>query len=141
MDNFLLCQQNKHLLFTDGGKLWKPIARSISYYPQTYSWNLPQVSSNQCLIKIEDYFTPTDSDISDVPFSITSTTSSSLQLISPIGGEKWGTTSEQLIKWNKTGSISKVRIRYSRTMVHPGLMLILQQKTQVLITGYYLIII
>lgn len=97
----------------DGGKLWKPIARSISYYPQTYSWNLPQVSSNQCLIKIEDYFTPTDSDISDVPFSITSTTSSSLQLISPVGGEKWGTTSEQLIKWNKTGSISKVRIRYS----------------------------
>ncbi|MBO9699961.1 MAG: T9SS type A sorting domain-containing protein [Sporocytophaga sp.] len=97
----------------DGGKIWKPVARSVNYYPQTYSWNLPQVNSTKCLIKIEDYFTPTDFDISDVPFSITSTTSSSLQLLSPIGGEKWGTTSEQLIKWNKVGSISKVRIRYS----------------------------
>lgn len=100
----------------DGGASWRPIAKNISGgYPYKYAWTVPQVNSTQCLIKVEDYINPdTKYDISDTPFSITSTTNASLQLISPSGGEQWGMASKKTIRWNTIGSISKVRIEHSR---------------------------
>lgn len=98
----------------DNGVVWKPIVKRRDNYPYSHAWTLPQINASKCLIKIADSYNPnTDFDISDMPFSITSTSNSTLKVTSPNGGEKWGTVSEKIITWNKTGSVSKVRISYS----------------------------
>jgi hypothetical protein len=97
---------------TDNGSNWTGIIASTSAVDGSYSWTVPNEVSNQCLVRISDAADSNTSDTSDDTFSI-GVSPSSITLTSPNGGEKFWSGSTQMIKWNSTGSINKVRIQYS----------------------------
>jgi hypothetical protein len=99
----------------DGGNHWSSVVNRLSSgstVNNAYSWKVPQFTSSNCKIKVVDYFSPYAFTVSNT-FSIFSTTNASLILTSPEGGEKWGTKSKKLIKWNTTGTIPKVKLDYT----------------------------
>ncbi|GAJ00049.1 unnamed protein product, partial [marine sediment metagenome] len=80
----------------------------------SFNWNVPAKPSDNCLVRISE--TDEDggpSDISDAVFSIVSPVPGSINVRSPNGGESWVAGSTQEIKWNSTGDINKVTIKYS----------------------------
>ncbi|MFN4234777.1 MAG: YCF48-related protein [Bacteroidia bacterium] len=96
---------------TNNGTSWNTIVNS---YPATngfYYWNIPNTPSNQCLVRISDASNSSLNDISNNQFSIDSSTPS-ITITSPNGGEVWYVNSYQLITWNAT-NISSVNIQYS----------------------------
>lgn len=97
----------------NNGSNWTEIIASTEN-DGSFPWTLPEVDSNQCLIRVSE--TDEDgspSDISDAPFSILSPVSGSITLRTPNGGESWIVGSSQEIKWNSTGDINHVTIKYS----------------------------
>jgi len=75
----------------------------------SYLWTVPPTISNTCRIRISSYDDDADAyDISDGDFKI----QGKITITQPIGGEKWGCATQQLIKWNWKGNISKVDIDY-----------------------------
>lgn len=91
----------------NNGASWTSI---VSALPSTgnYSWIVPGVSSEQCLIKISDNTRPDVYDVSDSIFTITS----KITIISPNGGERWLAGSEQNITWTST-NVTNIKIQYT----------------------------
>ena len=96
---------------TDNGVTWLTI---IADYPNTgsYLWDpVPNNVSNGCLVRIstsDNQF----SDQSDRPFGITSSTTKSLNITRPNGGEELFVGQSYSIKWISTG-VQNVKIEYS----------------------------
>jgi hypothetical protein len=93
----------------DGGNTWSSITSSTTNDGSHY-WTIPNTPSNNCLIKISDVSNPNCYDISDVSFSIQPT---SIQLLTPNGGERYTVGDVCAIHWNWQGTISNVKIEYS----------------------------
>ena len=55
---------------SNGGVSWSPIISYISATNGNYLWTLPNISSNNCLVKLEDASDPTLFSISEKPFNI-----------------------------------------------------------------------
>jgi hypothetical protein len=99
---------------TNGGNSWGIITQSTGN-DGSYNWNVPAEPSTNCLVRISE--TDEDgspSDVSDAVFSIVSPVTGTLTLRSPNGGETWLAGSTQQIKWNSTGDINYVNIKYSK---------------------------
>jgi hypothetical protein len=97
----------------DGGTAWKTIAVSTENDGQ-FVWIIPNRPSDECLIRVSA--TDVDevsTDVSDGVFSIVSPVSVSIIVRSPNGGESWAAGSSQEIKWNSTGDINQVNVKYS----------------------------
>ena len=77
----------------------------------SYTWTLPDVSSSNVRVRISNASDATVNDISDAVFTISGF---SLTLTDPDGGEEWEGGSEQEITWTSTGSISNVKLEYSK---------------------------
>jgi len=93
---------------TNSGTNWTNIVTST---PNTgsFPWNIPnKPSSNTALIRVTDISNTSVLDMSDL-FS----TSTSLTVTSPNGGENWEVGSLQSITWNASPGISNVKIEYS----------------------------
>lgn len=75
-----------------------------------YQWLVPEVDSNQCLIRISDPCHPTISDVSSAPFSIYQ---GSLTLVDPNGGEDLLAGEDYEISWQTNQTIYDVLIEYS----------------------------
>lgn len=90
----------------DGGVTYTPITTN---YANTgfYNWVVPNTTSTNCYIKIEDVNSPLQS-ISGANFFIVPA-STSLNLVTPNGGEKWYVGSQHSITWNST-LISNVKL-------------------------------
>jgi Leucine-rich repeat (LRR) protein len=98
---------------TNNGDSWKTIVQSTEN-DGTYNWKVPYHPSDNCLVRISE--TGEDGsplDVSDAVFSIVSPVSGSITLRSPNGGETWLAGSTRQIKWNSTGTINNVTIKYS----------------------------
>jgi hypothetical protein len=78
----------------------------------TYAWSVPSVNSSTCLIRISEYYTNVPVDLSNNLFTITSTTAT-LTLTSPNGGQNYNSGSTQNITWTNTGTINFVNLQYS----------------------------
>ena len=98
---------------TNGGNSWGIITPS-TVNDGSYNWTVPAKPSDKCLVRISEIGEDgSPSDVSDAVFSIVSPVTGSIALRSPNGGETWDAGSTREIKWNNTGDINYVTIKYS----------------------------
>ena len=76
----------------------------------SYSWTVPEVVSDQCLVRVSEYGNPAVFDVSDVNFSIIE---QFITVTYPNGGESWEGCDSETITWTRGGVSSYVRIEYS----------------------------
>ncbi|RLF34771.1 MAG: hypothetical protein DRN08_04115, partial [Thermoplasmata archaeon] len=93
---------------TDGGDNWTLITES-TLNTGTYSWSIPDSISNECRVRVSDVNDSSANDISDSNFKIRG----NLTITAPNGGEKWAVGTDQVITWDRVGSISYVVLEYS----------------------------
>jgi hypothetical protein len=94
---------------TDNGGQWI-VVTGTTPNDGSYTWTVPGVVSNQCLVQISE----TDGspiDKSDRVFSIVE--SSSVTVISPNGGETLYVGVPETITWTSFGNVGNVKIQYS----------------------------
>jgi hypothetical protein len=98
---------------TNNGISWGSVITSTAN-DGSYNWNVPNISSNQVLVRISDAADDTPADTSDSPFTITnSSVNATLTVTSPNGGEIWTGESIKKISWTSTGTLSSVKLEYS----------------------------
>ena len=93
----------------DLGVTWNEIFASVPN-SGSQSWQLPNLASDNMLVRVSEVGDPTVSDVSDAPFSLLI---SSLQLTRPNGGEIWVGNEQQDILWDTVGDVQSVRLEYS----------------------------
>ncbi len=91
---------------SDGGTNYSPIALNYSTSGY-YNWTVPNIISSNCFLKIVDAASTTQ-DASNSSFEIIPA-ATSLQLVSPNGGEKWYVGSFHSITWTSS-QISNVKL-------------------------------
>jgi RHS repeat-associated protein len=97
----------------DSGASWAIIEDS-SENDGSFDWTVPDTVSEHCLVRIsENDEDGTPVDVSDAEFSIISSGSASLLLISPNGGERLPVGSIHVITWTGNGEISEIGLEYS----------------------------
>jgi hypothetical protein len=94
----------------DNGESWTNIDNGINN-DGGFNWNIPDVESENALVRISDAANNDISDTSDSPFSITR--ASSLTLTTPNGGEIWQAGAEQQITWDAVEASDLVKLEYS----------------------------
>ncbi len=99
----------------DGGKKWNPIAVNLPSEKDTIHWITPDISSNQCLIKIIDNSNNEIFDLSDNYFAIEKVKNPEIKLLKPNGKEEWLISNSYLIKW-QSKDIDNVKIELSVDM-------------------------
>lgn len=96
---------------TDGGSNWitqiNPASNTGSYY-----WQVPNVQSTACKVRITDYYTGTIVDQSDNNFTIGSSSAAYVQVTAPNGNDVFTSGSNQYIQWNSSG-ITTYKLEYS----------------------------
>ncbi len=105
---------NIELIYPDG-KVFYTIYASNILNTASYSWNTSTIPVGQYKIRITSLDPKTNVttyDDSDASFNIVAATTSSIQVTSPNGGEKWVIGETYKIKWTSAG-INKVWIKYS----------------------------
>ncbi|MDQ1352871.1 MAG: hypothetical protein QG657_3177 [Acidobacteriota bacterium] len=97
----------------DGGTSWETII-TCAASSGSFTWTVPDTLSSHCLVRISDYKTDGGiSDISNAEFSIVLSSTPSLHVASPNGGERLMVGSIHEITWAHTGTIENVKIEYS----------------------------
>ncbi len=86
---------------------WHPIASGIPA-SGTYTWMIPPIYSNSCLVRISDVSDSAVWDISNNHFTIVPPPAPTLEIVSPNGGEVWTAGEIEDIVYHVTGSISAV---------------------------------
>jgi RHS repeat-associated protein len=103
---------------TDSGFSWTTIITSTTN-DGSHDWTVPDTPSNisdNCLVKISmDDEDKNPFDVSDAVFSIVSSSSETIIVTSPNGGEGLLIGSLHEITWTSTGTINSVMIEYSTT--------------------------
>jgi len=92
----------------DNGNSWSTVINAYSAASGSYQWTLPNVVTNQALIRIRDVDDTNVFDVSNSPFAI-----GTISLTAPNGGEHWQVDDTHQITWNTINSISFVDIEYS----------------------------
>ncbi len=92
----------------DDGATYAALASNISNNG-SYNWTVPDSISANVRVKVSDTADPVASDISS-SFKIQGV----LALTSPRDGDRWTIGSSPTISWNKTGSISQVKLEYRK---------------------------
>ncbi len=94
---------------SDGGSNWQTIESSYPAAGGTYTWNIPNISSNNALIRISDITSSNQiNDVSSSSFII-----SLLTLTAPNGGEDLQLGSTYNISWVNSSDITQVILEYS----------------------------
>ncbi|MDZ7766898.1 MAG: hypothetical protein U5K00_21195 [Melioribacteraceae bacterium] len=97
---------------SNGGATWGIVEESIESRG-LYQWeDIPDVSSQQCLIKISDASDGIPADVSDGNFTITNEVVETISIIEPTGTAEWKSGTQQAIAWSSSG-IDSVKIEYS----------------------------
>jgi len=93
----------------NNGADWAVIADAVSSSQGSYSWTVPDISSQECKIRISDTADSTIADESNNVFGIYAKT---ITVLSPNGGEIWIVDSTYTISWN-SALIENVKLQYS----------------------------
>ncbi|MFN8323707.1 MAG: T9SS type A sorting domain-containing protein [Chitinophagales bacterium] len=102
---------------TNGGSTWTAL-NGGNYVTGSggngnYTWTIPNTPSNNCLIKVEDYYSSCKYDVSDLPFTITAPTPN-ITVTYPNGNETLYGFNTTSIQWTSAYiSSSFVKIEYS----------------------------
>ncbi len=97
----------------DNGLQWIPIV-SQTQNDGSYAWNVPDVPSQTCLLRVTDVEDPSVFDGSDANFAIERfVVPQTITVVSPATGESIWADSSFVIAWNSTGEISNVRLDFS----------------------------
>jgi hypothetical protein len=95
---------------TDNGATWINITASTNN-TGSYPWTVPNTPSNQCLVRVSEYGTPSVFDISNVNFTIAP---AFITVTAPNTGlENWNGCSTQTITWTRGGTTNNAKIEYS----------------------------
>ncbi len=95
---------------TDNGQTWNLIADQ-QYNDGSYTWTVPDIETNQALIRITDADDSLITDTSDSTFTIAAPI---ITITSPNGGEEWYATGNYEISWSSVGSVSdNLTLEYS----------------------------
>lgn len=94
----------------DNGANWTLYASGISAFSGSYSWTVPNVTSNQCLVKLTDNIAV---DQSNATFTINGVGSGAVNIIQPNGGEMINMGSQYNIQWSVAGTVNPLDIFYS----------------------------
>ncbi len=95
----------------NNGTSWNTIASYTSISNNTYTWNVPNSPSTNCLIKVEDGDNTCKFDISNANFTIVAATP---YLLTPNGGESIFAGTSRTITWSNASYLtSNVSIDYS----------------------------
>ncbi|MFN4854531.1 MAG: PKD domain-containing protein [Bacteroidota bacterium] len=97
-------------LSTDSMSSWSALATGM-YNMGAAEWQVPNLSSNRCFLRISDFFNANISDTSNARFSIIPA-SPSITLYAPNGGETFASGQETSIFWSAT-SIAQIKIEFS----------------------------
>ena len=98
---------------TDSGASWTYIIDPTEN-DGSYAWIVPGEPSENCLLRIaEAYVDSGPTDVSDAEFSISTSTSQSITVISPNGGETLSAGMTHTITWTGVGIIADVKIEFS----------------------------
>ncbi len=81
---------------TNNGTTWTQIATNIPQTATHYLWTVPDIQSDNCLIKLGAANDPYSNDVSDAAFSIMN---SGVRVLSPNGGESWEAGSIQHVQY------------------------------------------
>ncbi len=105
--------ENVKIEFTsNGGATWSTLTESTESVG-LFQWeNIPDVSSQQCLIKISDASDGIPSDESNANFIITNQVVETISLVSPSGSAEWQSGTQQEIAWTSS-AIDSITIEYS----------------------------
>ncbi len=106
---------NVNIFFSsDNGANWSEV---ISFYPAgtgQYVWSVPEVSSSECLVLIEDSDNAAIQDMSNGVFSVSPAAGVVLSLISPQRGDYWEMGSSQTVRWTVSDpSLTSLKIELS----------------------------
>lgn len=93
---------------TNNGATWTTVALNEPN-DSSYSWTVPNVNSNQCLIKISESGDASVADSSNAVFSI----GSAITIISPNGGEGLNAGNSFVITWATTGVVGNIDLSFS----------------------------
>ncbi|UCH97903.1 MAG: hypothetical protein JSV88_13900, partial [Candidatus Aminicenantes bacterium] len=98
---------------TDNGTWWSTIVVSTEN-DGSYTWTVPDNLSDNCLVRISGIdWDENPSDVSDAPFSIVPSSSPTIAITSPNGGERLTVGAIHKITWTSTGNVGNVKIEYS----------------------------
>jgi len=97
---------------TDNGQSWQSLVTGTSN-DGAFSWQVPNLNSSNCLLRVADADDGNPVDQSDAVFAISQASASTITLLSPNGGEQWIAGSQQIIGWQTSGSLADVRLEYS----------------------------
>ncbi len=101
------------ILFSDnGGATWSTVVLGYVTSDNTYAWTVPNAPSTNCLIHVRDNIDHCKDDISDIPFTISST-APALTVISPNGGESLIGCGNYAITWAESSPHGEYDIYYS----------------------------
>jgi len=95
---------------TDGGANWNTIISAVNASSGFYNWNVPNITSQNCLIRATDISNSNYTDITDGVFKIVAPI---LTITSPSGGENFVAYTYQNITWNSNAVSSYVKLEYS----------------------------
>jgi hypothetical protein len=96
---------------SDGGTSWATLASNISAGPGTYLWNVPNQTTNNGLIRILEIGGTTVG--MSGRFRIVDAVVSSIQIVSPNGGETFTEGDPLPIRWTASPDLTSARIDYS----------------------------
>ena len=94
---------------TDGGTTYPNVIAASTANTGTYAWTIPDAITVSARVRVSDVNDSTATDTSNTNFKIQGL----LAITAPDGGEKWTVGSVRTITWNRTGSISFVKLDFS----------------------------
>lgn len=101
-------------LTTDNGNKWELVATDVpnSGSTGTYAWTVPDVSSEECRIRVGDVKQGGPYDMSDSTFRIIQI--QKITVTSPNGGDSLKVGTRQQITWSTYGLIDSVKVELSK---------------------------
>jgi|GEM_PF-955842 len=96
------------LLSTDGGTTWQELGRNITSTTAGYTWTVPSIASDNCILQYEDNRNPAFAAYSGV-FSIVQP---HLTIVEPNGGRSYEICTNDTIRWTSNGTTT-VDLSYS----------------------------
>ncbi len=94
---------------SDNGSSWNTITASVPAINGSYPWQVPDMTTSNCIIRVSNSTNSSMNDQSDAVFGVDRLF---INLFSPIGGEKWIAGSTHSVQWNSAGVLN-IKVQFS----------------------------
>ncbi len=94
---------------SDNGSSWNTIAASVPANTGSYLWHVPDMTTSNCLVRVTNTTNSAMIDQSDAVFGVDRLF---INLLTPLGGERWVAGSTHSVQWNSAGVLN-VKVQFS----------------------------